>query len=320
MNPEQVVLVGGSGFLGAALANRLCATGVAVTVPTRRRARAGHLLLLPNVTVVEVDVRSPGVLEGLFTGADAVVNLVGVLHSRPGTPWGPGFEEAHVALPKRIVAACEKAGVGRLVHVSALGADAAGPSEYLRSKAAGEEAVRAAHLSWTILRPSVVFGRGDRFLNLFATLARRFPLLPLACADARFQPVWVEDVAEAAWRSLRESAAAGQACELAGPRVYTLRELVAYAAEVGGRPRRIVALPNALATLQAALMELAPEPLMSRDNLRSMRVDSVASGAPLPFGLTPTPLEAVAPGWLGDGGASRRYDDFRRGARRGGVR
>ncbi len=190
MNPKRVVIVGGSGFIGSAIANRLCKEGVKVLIPTRRRSRAGHVLLLPNVEVVEGNVHDVALLARLFEGADAVVNTVGVLHSRPGRPFGPDFARAHVELPQKIVAACRTAGVPRLVHISALGAYSDGPSEYQRSKAAGETAIRTGspEIAWTILQPSVVFGRGDSFLNLFADLARMFPVLPLAGATARFQP------------------------------------------------------------------------------------------------------------------------------------
>lgn len=318
MNLKRVVLIGGSGFVGSAIANRLCEASIGVLIPTRRRSRAGQLLLLPTVQVVEADVHDPAALARLFAGADAVVSLVGILHSRSGSPYGPDFARAHVELPKKIVAACRAAGVNRLVHISALGADTNGPSEYQRSKAAGEAAIRStgADLAWTILRPSVIFGRGDSFLNLFAGLARTFPVLPLAGAGARFQPVYVEDVAEAVWRCLQDPGAAGQIFELAGPTVYTLRQLVEYVSALVGCPRPIVPLPEALGMVQAALMELAPQPLMSRDNVRSMRVDNIASGAPLPFGLRPTPIESVVPIWLGAGSSRARYYPFRRHSRR----
>ncbi|ATE61399.1 complex I NDUFA9 subunit family protein [Thauera sinica] len=318
MKPNRVVLIGGSGFVGSAIANRLCEAGIDVLVPTRRRSRAGHLLLLPNTEVVEADVHDPAALEQLVAGAGAVVSLVGILHSRYGTPYGPDFARAHVELPKKIVAACRAAGVSRLVHVSALGADANGPSGYQRSKAAGEAAIRStgADLAWTILRPSVIFGRDDRFVNLFAGLARAFPLLPLAGARTRFQPVHVEDVAEVVRRCLQDPGAAGQIFELAGPTVYTLRQLVEYVSAQVGCPRPIVPLPESLAMLQATLMELAPQPLMSRDNVRSMRVDNIAGGVPLPFGLHPTALEAVVPAWLGAQSTRARYYPFRRHARR----
>lgn len=318
MNPRRVVIIGGSGFIGSAIANRLSAAGASVLIPTRRRSRAGHVLLLPTAEVVEADVHDPAALAGLIAGADAVINTVGILHSRSGSPYGPDFARAHVELPKKIVAACRTAGVRRLVHISALGADAEGPSEYQRSKAAGEAAIRStgADLDWTILRPSVVFGRGDSFLNMFASLARTFPVLPLAGAKARFQPVYVEDVAEVACRCLTEPESAGQIFELAGATAYSLRELVEYVSALVGRPRPVIPLPESLAMVQARLMELAPNPLMSRDNVRSMRVDNVASGAPLPFGLQPTALEAVVPAWLGEDSGRARYYPFRRQARR----
>ena len=319
MNPKRVVIIGGSGFIGSAVANRLCEAGVKVVIPTRRRSRAAHVLLLPNAEVVEADVHDPATLASLIAGADAVVNTVGVLHSRPGTPFGPDFARAHVELPQKIVLACRQARVPRLEHISALGADASGPSEYQRSKAAGETAVRAVspETDWTILRPSVVFGRGDSFLNLFAGLVRVFPVIPLAGADVRFQPVYVEDVAEAVWQSLIRPDAARQTFDLAGPTVYTLRQLVEYVSELAvGKRRKVIGLPENLAMMQARLMEFAPQPLMSRDNVRSMRVDNVTHGSPLPYALTPTALESVAPAWLGAAGPRDFYYPFRRSARR----
>lgn len=319
MHIGRVVLIGGSGFLGRSVANRLADAGVDVLVPTRRRSRAGHLILLPTVEVEDADVHDAATLERLLAGADAVVNLVGVLHSRSGTPFGPAFARAHVELPAKIVEACRKAGVPRLVHISALGADANGPSEYQRSKAAGEAAVRAAGdtPAWTILRPSVVFGRDDRFLNLFANLARLFPVLPLAGAQARFQPVYVEDVAKVVWHCLTDSTAGGCTFDVAGPSVYTLRQLVEHVCALIGKRRLIIPLPERVAMLQAALMELAPAPLMSRDNVRSMRVDNVADGAPLPFDLIPTALEAVAPSWIGGATSRAGFYPSRSRARRG---
>ena len=302
MNPKRVVIVGGSGFIGSAIANRLCEAGVKVLIPTRRRSRAGHVLLLPNAEVVEGNVHDVAVLARLFEGADAVVNTVGVLHSRPGKPYGPDFARAHVELPQKIVAACRTAHVPKLIHISALGAYSDGPSEYQRSKAAGEAAIRAGapDVAWTILRPSVIFGPGDSFLNLFAGLLEAFPLMPLGGAGARFQPVYVGDVAEVVAESLARADATGQVFEMAGPGVYTLKQLVEYVGQVSGHRRPVIPLPEGLAMLQAAALECLPGPLMSRDNVRSMRVDNVASGAPQPWGRRPTPLEAIAPTWLGE--------------------
>lgn len=314
---QRVMVIGGSGFIGTAVVSALAREGVAVLVPTRDPRHCAALAVLPRVEVVVAEVHRKEALVPLLAGVDAVVNLVGVLHSRSGSPWGPGFERAHVALPHTVVAACAEAGVHRLVHISALGANPEGPSEYQRSKAAGEAAIRAAgpELEWTLLRPSVVFGPHDHFLNMFAALARIFPVLPLAGANARFQPVYVGDVARCVVHCLLQHAGIGQILELAGPRIYTLRELVRYAAARVGRRPWIFALPEPLAMLQAALMERAPTPLMSRDTMRSMRVDNVARGPAQPFGFMPTSLEAVAPLYLG-GGPRRLYYVMRQRARR----
>lgn len=313
MSPVRTVLVaGGSGFVGTAVASRLVQQGMRVIVPTRRLDRARHLLTLPTVEVVEADVFDPAALSRLMRGVDAVVSLVGVLHSRPGTPYGPDFARAHVDLPTRLVAAAREAGVGRIVHVSALGASADGPSEYQRSKAAGEAAIRAGSpaVAWTILRPSVIFGPGDSFLNLFAGLLRRFPVLPLGGAAARFQPVYVEDVAAVVAESLLRTDACGQTFELAGPQEYTLRELVEYVGDLTGFRRPVLPLPEGLAMLQAGFLELLPVKLMSRDNVLSMRAPNVAGGPPQPWGREPTPLEAVAPAYLGKANKRSRYAAF----------
>ncbi|RPH65872.1 MAG: complex I NDUFA9 subunit family protein [Burkholderiales bacterium] len=318
---ERVLLIGGAGFIGSQIAGRLATRNRRVIVPTRRHERARHLLPLPTVEVVEADVHSDEQLVGLMAEADAVVNLIGVLHGRTGSPWGPEFEAAHVRLPARIVSACAEAGVRRLLHMSALGVQAGGeqslPSMYLRSKAAGERQVREARaLDWTIFRPSVVFGPNDRFLNLFARLQAWLPLMALGRADARFQPVYVGDVADAFVNALDAPATFGGCYELAGPDVFTLRELVALAGQYSGHRRPIVALPDALGRLQAAVLEFAPGPtLMSRDNFDSMAIDNVASGPiAVELGVVPTPLAAVAPSYLRRGPA--RYGDERTRAHR----
>jgi uncharacterized protein YbjT (DUF2867 family) len=292
MKVENVLIVGGSGFLGRHLAAELARRALRVTIPTRRRERAKHLIVLPTVDVVEADVNAPGVLERLAKGRDAVINLVGILHGN--------FERAHVELPRAIVAACRAGGVPRLLHVSALGAAPDAPSEYLRSKARGEEVVLgAAGLEATVFRPSVVFGPEDRFLNTFASLARYLPVLALACPQARFQPVYVGDVARAMAEALEEPEARGKRYELCGPREYTLKALVEYACAATGRHRLVLGLPPSLSYLQARLLEWSPGPLMTRDNYYSMQVPNVcAQDCTLPFGLAPTALEAVAPAYL----------------------
>jgi NADH dehydrogenase len=199
-----------------------------------------------------------------------------------------------------VVAACRAHGVRRLLHVSALGASPSAPSEYLRSKGIGEQAVLAADdLDVTVFRPSVVFGPEDRFLNMFAAFARFAPVLAPPCPQARFQPVYVGDVARAMVAALDDPHAFGRRYDLCGPRVYTLKELVEYVCALTGRPRLVLALSERMSYLQARLLEWTPGPLMTRDNYYSMQVPNVCGGAePLPFGLVPQALEAVAPGYL----------------------
>jgi uncharacterized protein YbjT (DUF2867 family) len=309
---RNVLVIGGSGFLGRHVVRQLAAAGLQVRVPTRNRERAKGLILLPTIDVAKADVHDDRMLADLVAGCDAVINLVGVLHG--------DFERAHVDLPRRIVAACRAAGVTRLVHVSALNASDNAPSAYLRSKARGEAQVQAAQgdgVRITILRPSVVFGREDRFLNLFAQLARNLPILALASPGARFQPVHVTDVARAIAVALPDARTFGQAYDLCGPRVYTLRQLVEYIVQILGLRRPVIGLGPALSMLQAAVLEHLPGRLMTRDNVRSMQVDNVC-GCTFPevFGIAPTALEAVVPTYIAGVTPRSRYRFFRFRARR----
>lgn len=313
MRHQSIALIGGSGFIGRHLANALVAAGKNVRVATRRRSHASHLTMLP-LDVIELDVFDHIELARFVEGADAVINLVGTLHGRRGTPYGPEFAKLHVELPSKVAAACEGKGVHRLIHLSAINADPNGPSMYLRSKGDGEKAVRAAaQLATTIFRPSVVFGPEDHFLNTFAVLERLFPVLPLAKPDAKFQPVYVGDVVKAIVGTLDLDAAHGKTYELGGPTVYTLEALVRYCGEVIGRQARIVRLPDALAYMQALTFESLPgEPLITRDNLDSMSRDAVLSGPLAPeLDLTPVAVEAIAPTYLNDASLRSRFNVFR---------
>lgn len=313
---SRILVPGGSGFIGRHVVNRLVAAGHSVIVPTRLRERAKHLITLPTVDVVQADVHRDADLELLIEQCDAVINLVGVLHSPPGSPWGPAFERAHVALPRRLAAACARLGVTRLIQMSAVGAAGDAPSEYLRSRAAGEDALLAVRdrVDVTVFRPSVVFGPEDRFLNLFAAMQRLLPVVPLASPGAKFQPVHVADVAECVVRALDDPATHHRNYDLCGPRVYTLRELVRFAGRAAGCARPVIGLPEGLAMLQAAAMECLPVKLMSRDNLRSMRVPSVCDCG-FPFGIRPQGLEAAA-AWLGGNAPRQRLDVYRNRAGR----
>lgn len=313
MQVNNVCVIGGSGFVGRHVLHLLAARGCNVRVPTRRRERAKHLFLLPNVDVVEANVHAEAELAQLVRGMDAVVNLVGVLHDARGEL---GFEQAHIELPRKVIAACEANGVRRYVHMSALGADVNGPSEYQRTKGAAEALVRASSLDWTLFRPSVIFGRDDSFLNLFALLLKLAPVMFLASPNTRFQPVFVEDVARAFVHSISDVATYNKAYDLCGPRVYTLHELVALVGAITGHRRPIIGLNAALSYLQAFAMELLPVKLMTRDNYHSMKVDNV-SAEPFPFGIVPVAIEAVAPAWFGSDSPRARYGLYRNRTPRG---
>ena len=308
MATNIVLIVGGSGFVGRYVINRLVAQGHRVLVPTRHRDRARHLFLLPTVDVIETDVGDPTVLARLASGVDAVINLSGILHETRQQ----SFQVVHVELARTIVEVCKAGGVRRLLHMSALHADAEGPSRYLRSKGEAEAVIATSGLDWTIFQPSVVFGREDSFLNLFARLGRVLPVLALPNANARFQPVYVGDVAQCFVRALHEDGTVNQRYPLCGPKVYTLRELVRYVGETTGNVRPIVPLGRALGTLQAGMLEHLPGKLMTRDNLASMRKDSVCDCAfPAVFGFAPTALEAIAPAYLAPESIRSRYDAYR---------
>ncbi len=313
MEITTACVLGGSGFIGRHVCHALAAAGYRVRVATRDRERAKEqLILLPTVDVSTVDVHDPGQLAEFVNGADAVINVVGVLHDGRGSR---SFQAAHVELARKVVAACRSRGIGRLLHMSSLASARDGPSRYLRSKGEGEAIVRESGLAWTIFRPSVVFGPGDSFLNLFAKVLRFSPVVALACPGARFQPVYVEDVAAAFVKGLADPGSFGRSYDLCGPRVYTLRELVDYVGAVTGRRRPVLGLNDTLSYLQALAMEFLPVKLMTRDNYYSMQVPNVCS-CDFPFGIAPTALEAVAPAYLGSRTPRARYQRLRRKARR----
>ena len=315
MDIKKVLLLGGSGFLGTYIANRLSQRGIEVTIPTRRRERTKALIIQPNVEMPEANIHSEETLAALMQDQDVVINLVGILHSRDvKLPYSKDFAEAHVELPKKIIAACKAAGVRRLVHMSALNADPKGPSEYLCSKGDGEAIVLAARneLDITVFRPSVIFGLGDSFLSMFAKVLKKLPFFPLGFGHARFQPVWAADVADAFVDCLSDTSTYGQAYDLVGPKVYTLRELVDYTAQLTGSKATIVPLSEGWAYLQAGLMWLAPKPMMSPDNLRSMQRDSVCEGnCKPPANWQPTALEAIAPTYIALNTPKGKLDGFR---------
>ena len=298
MEIKKVCVLGGSGFVGRHVVSKLCERGYEVRVPYRNINRAKHLAVLPTVSLVEADIHDAAVLKSLFQGVDAVVNLVGILHEhRRGA-----FQSAHVELPRKVVEACRAAGVKRLLHMSALGGDPDGLSRYQRSKGEGEALVLASHgegLAVTAFRPSVIFGPEDGFLNLFARLLYWTPIFPLGSPNAKLQPVYVGDVAQAFAACLNNPATFGQRYELCGPTVYTLQELVEYVARVKGLKRTVMPLSDEMSSLQAILLGLMPIKMLTHDNYLTLKTDAVC-GCPFPavFGIQPASLEAEAPLYL----------------------
>jgi uncharacterized protein YbjT (DUF2867 family) len=308
MKQDSVVVLGGGGFVGSHIVARLVSDGYRVAVPTRRREEAKHLITLPTVDVVEEDIHDPKTLDRLFAERAAVLNLVGII-SESGRQT---FERVHVELTRKVIAACHNAGVARLLHMSALGASGDAPSRYLTSKAAAEAMVAASGLKWTIFRPSVIFGREDNFLNMFARLARSLPVVALASPKARFQPVYVGDVAHCFVHAMGDEITFGGRYELCGPKVYTLQELVAYVGEVTGAVRPIVKLGPALSNLMATVLGNLPGKILTRDNLASMRKDNVCE-CPFPavFAVSPASIESVAPAYLSPAAQRSPFDRYR---------
>jgi NADH dehydrogenase len=324
MPKNHICILGGTGFVGRHIAAKLSKAGHFVRILTRRRERHRDLLVLPNVQVVDANIHDPSVLEYHFVdfldGTNkhgVVINLVGILNEQRRR--GRRFNDAHVELPRHIIKACQDTGVRRLLHMSALKADHHAPSRYLRSKAEGEALVMGAEdIDATSFRPSVIFGPDDQFFNRFARLLALSPgVFPLACADARFAPVYVEDVAEAFLRAMNNPATVGHSYELCGPHPYTLHQLVAYTAQLSGHRRRLIDLGDRLSWLQGLILEHLPGQPFSRDNYLSTRVTSLCkSQFPAVFGIKPIPIEAIVPGYLGERDINTRLSLLRRSAGR----
>lgn len=319
MQHETVCILGGTGFVGRHLANRLTQYGYKVRILTRRRERHRALLVNPDITLVETDVHDASTLRQQFADASVVINLVGILNEYGKK--GAGFRRAHVELPEKIVAAASARGVSRLLHMSALNADAGEQhSLYLKTKGEGENLVHAAarkELLVTSFRPSVIFGPGDSFFNRFATLLKLAgPVFPLACPNSRFAPVCVTDVVEAMCRSISD-ATAGERLDLCGPQTFSLAELVSYTRDQCRLHCHIVKLNDTLSRMQASVLGLLPGKPFTMDNYYSLQHDSVCTDNALPtLGITPATIAAVVPGYLAGRNARGHYPGFRRQSRR----
>ncbi len=315
MKIKNITVLGGAGFVGTYLVAKLDEAGYKIKVLSRRREHAKHLILLPNVQVQECDVMDNQALKQALKSSDAVINLIGILHEDSHH----SFESVHHQLPRRIAQLCEELDIGRLLHMSALQANKNAPSQYFKSKATGEAAINefSKKLDITIFKPSVIFGRGDSFLNLFASLVKFLPVIALAKPNAKFQPIWVEDVAACFVNALESTATYGKTYELGGPNIYSLRDLLQKVMAILGKHQPIIGLNDTLSMAQAFAMELLPIKLMSRDNVRSMALDSVCSSAIAPeLGVNPTSLDVIAPEYLLNSSPREVYDKFRAAAGR----
>lgn len=301
MKYRRITVLGGAGFIGRYVVKRLAQHGAVVTVASRHASEALFLTTMGDVgqiALVDAGLADEAALAAALAGADAVVCAVGILYERGKQR----FEAVHHQGPARLARLAAAAGARQFVHISAIGADPASPSAYGRSKAAGEQAVKAAFPTATILRPSLVFGPEDDFFNRFAAMARVSPALPLIGGGAtRFQPVYVGDVADAVEAALDKAEAGGCTYELGGPKVYTFRELMVLLLAEIGRKRSLMNLPFGLAALEAAVLEWLPKPPLTRDQVRSLQRDNVVAPDALglaDLGLTPTSLELVLPTYL----------------------
>lgn len=320
MATQRVCILGGSGFIGSHLVNRLQAHGINSRVLTRNRERSRHLLVVPGLELQQCDIHDAGALEHALAGCDAAINLIGILNEKGDD--GSGFRQAHVETTRKVIDACGRVGVHRLLQMSALGANAKqGPSHYQRSKGEAENLALESHgrnLAVTVFRPSVVFGPGDSFFNRFAGLLKLGPVFPVPTPSARFAPVFVDDVTEAMVRCLDSQETFGRSYDLCGPQTYSMRELVEYTARAAGLRRLIIGCSDRLSRWQAQVLQRLPGKPYSMDNFRSSQVDNVCSrGNGLEeLGIQPTAIEAVVPGYLSGSSQRMRYNRFRQTARR----
>jgi len=320
MKNNTVCLLGGTGFVGYHLANHLTHHGYTVNILTRRRERHRELLVNPAIRIIEANVYDTDQLRRNFGEAGAVINLIGILNERNAKEGS--FARIHAELPGLIAEAAAASGVTRLLHMSALHADAAEPhSRYLKTKGEGEDRAHAAatpNLGVTSFRPSVIFGPGDSFFNRFAALLKLSPLFfPLACPDSRFAPVYVGNVAAAFCKALADDATRGQRLELCGPDSYSLKELVVYTRDTLGLKKPVIGLGDTLSRWQARLLGLMPGRPFTLDNYYSLQHDSLCTDNALPaLGITPTAVQTIAPGYIAGRNLRGRFQAFRQVARR----
>jgi len=301
MKPK-VLVIGGSGFVGKHLTKRLSVLEYQSIIPTRHQQRIASIEQNSGSTALVIHSMTQDSMDEIVKNLQpnaVVINLVGVLHAQNIFPYGPEFQQAHIDTPMYVIRSMQKFGLKRYIHMSALGADQQGPSMYLRSKGVAEELVKNSGLDWTIFRPSVIFGQDDSFINMFGNLQKYFPIMPLSGADNLFQPVAVQDVAQAFVAAIEMSETIHQSYDLAGPEVLTLKQIIQFAAKKQGLSRPVISLPKWAGYLQALLLEKMPGPtIMSRDNIASMKLPSIlaqgkANALSEFFGMTPTRLDSL---------------------------
>ena len=295
-NTHSVAILGGSGFVGSELCTQLIAAGYSVRLLTRYPEKCRHLKVLPWLSIVPVTNYQAATISQHVKGCHALINLIGILNEKGNN--GKQFHDVHVGITRDALNACEKASIPRMLQMSALNANANGPSYYLSTKGKAENYLKTfsdESISYTIFRPSVIFGENDSFLNRFAGILKIVPgFLPLACPEARFAPVYVGDVAKCMVQSIDDKSSFNQSYNLCGPRTYTLKELVQYTAQTCGYNKAVIGLPNALSKLQANIFEYLPGKPFSIDNYKSLQLDSVCEQN----NACPTPLQAIAPSYL----------------------
>ncbi len=314
MTIKKICILGGTGFVGNVLANLLVQDGYQVLILTRNRERhKENLILLPSLELVQADVHNPSVLIEQFNQCDAVINLVGILNERKRD--GSGFHFAHVELAEKIINACQQNGIHRILQMSALNASVNGPSHYLKTKGEAEDLMHAAeNIHVTSFRPSVIFGRGDKFFNLFAKYMKLFLILPLPCAYSKHSPVYVNDVANIMRIALTDPDTYGQRLDLCGPKTYTLEQLVRFVAECLQLNRIIIPLNPFLSRVAAAFGDFMPGKLpLSTDNYLSSSIDCTTDkNEVLRFLPEAASIESVLPGFLCNHTQRARYYEYRK--------
>ncbi len=295
----RIVLLGATGFVGRHLLPELASAGHQCLVLCRYPPACRDMAMVPGVRLQQANVHDSTVLMKHLAGAEAVINMVGILNESGRS--GKGFHKAHVELSSRLIDACRETGVRRLMQLSALNAGK-GDSHYLASKGEAEELIRqASDIDSTIVQPSVIFGEDDSFFNRFCGLLKILPVLPLACPQARLQPVWVGDVVKAMRMALEDSETVGKTLVMVGPNEYSLKELVEFTARTAGLKRLIIGLPDVVSRLQGRVMDFVPGKPFSSDNYRSLQIDNTSTENSLwSFGIQPRSLESIVPGYLGE--------------------